>query len=157
MKQIILSLVLLFASLYAQASENRVDALLLHCKSGNVTIMLEEQPVVTFVDNELVVKTHMNVVRYPASDVLKFTYVNASSTHLKTLENENVQVAMDDNFICVSNLSPREKVLIYAVDGKLLASLMTDSYGNVRMKIPTKTNSVYLVKTLSLTFKIGKP
>ena len=120
MKQIVLSLILMFVALYAHASRKSVDALLLHSKFGNITIMLDEQPVITFGANELVVKTHMNVVRYPASEVLKFTYVDANSS-------------------------------------KLLASSKVDSHGKVRMKIPAKTNSVFLVKTLSLTFKIGKP
>ena len=157
MKQIVLSLILMFVALYAHASTTSVDALLLHRRFGNITIMLDEQPVITFGANELVVKTHMNVVRYPASEVLKFTYVDANSTNIIALEKENVRIALDDNFISIYNLPLQDKVMIYSVDGKLLASSKVDSHGKVRMKIPAKTNSVFLVKTLSLTFKIGKP
>lgn len=157
MKQIFFCLTLLFAALCVQASKKSVNALLLHCKSGKVTIMLKEQPVVTFVANELVVRTHMDVIRYPAPDVVKFTYVNVNSTNIKTLEKENVLIALDDNIISVYNLSPHENVMIYSVDGKLLSSSVTDSFGKVCMKIPTKMSSVFLLKTLFLTFKISKP
>jgi len=67
---------LLFSLLTAiQVQAEEINALVLHMASGKqVTCLLDEQPVVTFKGDELVLTTHMNVVSYKAADLQKFTY-----------------------------------------------------------------------------------
>lgn len=72
----ILSLALLLPMLAMGADDAEIlNALRLHKASGEeVTILLKERPVVTFVSNDLVVTTQSNEVSYPSADIMKFTY-----------------------------------------------------------------------------------
>lgn len=54
---------------------NTSQALIVHLTSGQqVEFLLDEQPVITFSDTQMLITTQMNVVAFPASDVRKFTY-----------------------------------------------------------------------------------
>ncbi len=65
---------LLLSAAAAQASYEDINALRIHRKSGeDVTILLDDNPVVRFEDGDIVVATHTNVVNYPSADVVKFT------------------------------------------------------------------------------------
>lgn len=76
MRRLLLIYVLLYI-LSQSVSAKEACALIIHLSSGKQLVcLLDERPVVTFTDEEVVLTTHMHEVRYQSVDVQKFTYTN---------------------------------------------------------------------------------
>lgn len=158
MKRKLLSVCLLLSSVAVLASPEDINALRIHGKSGeNVTILLDEKPVVRFDGYDLVVTTHMNVVNYPSADVVKFTYVNVDPTDVRKPDMLGTVFSFEKESVKMTNLAPQSHVSVYTVDGRLISSAMTDSNGCASLKLSEQSASVYIVKTSSVTFKILRP
>lgn len=146
----------LFATLYASAQG--ANAMVLHFASGGeVTCLLDEQPLVTFEGDELVLTTHMNVVRYQAKDVVKFTYVTLRATDVSSTSTVGTKFFFDGDVLRARNLEPQSMVAVYTVDGSQVASAMTDKNGNVSLALPRQSGVVFAVKNSVANFKIQKP
>ena len=156
-KQFFLLALLLSVSM-ARAASDGVNAMLLEGPSDKFTILLDDQPVVTFSDDHLVVTTHMAAVSIPSSFVKKWTYVNdEQATGIKDASRFGSLLSFDGKRLGLSNLLPSAPVLVYTADGALVATAKADSRGSVSLSLPERQGAVYLVKTSSVTFKVSKP
>ena len=134
--------------------------MLLEGSSGfRFTILLDDQPVVTFSDDYLVLTTHMgDAVSIPSSLVTKYTYVrDEEATGITDAARFGSLLSFDGKRIGLTNLAPSTAVQVYTADGALVTSGTTDSRGSVSLSVPERQGAVYLVKTSTLTFKISKP
>lgn len=152
-KFVLLFLLLIVSSLLA-FSEN---ALKIHTKSGNdITILLEELPIVTFLGEDIVVTTHMNEIHYSASEVTKFTYTSVDISGIEDNKKVSTLFMWEENDLKAFNLSPQTKVSLYTIEGKLIAFGTTNDKGYIHLPLTTIDNSVYILKSESITFKIYK-
>ena len=158
MRKQFISFALLLFSLTAGAASDGINAMLLQGPSGsNFTILLDDQPVVTFSDDYLVVTTHMSAVSIPSSLVTKWTYVkDDEATNINNANNFGTVLSFDGKHIGVTHLSPSSAVQVYTADGALVASGTTDSRGNVSLSVPERQGAVYVVKTSTVPFKVSK-
>ena len=159
MKKLFSYALLLFA-LTARAASDGVNAMLLEGPSDfRLTILLDDQPVVTFSDDYLVVTTYMgDGVGIPSSLVAKWTYVrDDEATGIKNASRFGSLLSFDGKHLSFSNLAPSSAVQVYTTDGALVATAKTDSRGSVALSLPERPGAVYLVKTSSVTFKVSKP
>lgn len=155
---LLLSFLLLFMQATTSIASDAKNALMLHRSNGqSVTIMFDELPVVTFSNNDLVVTTHMNTVCFPASDVARFTYLTVEPDGISNPSAYGILFTFGENTLNVSNVAPSSPLQVYAVDGVLLYSTVSDSRGNVNVPLQGASGTVYLVKTSSVTFKVRKP
>ena len=124
-----------------------------------LTILLDDQPVVTFSDDYLVVFTHMGAaVSIPSSLVSKWTYVkDEDATDIGKIARFGSLLSFDGKHIGMSSLAPSTAVQVYTADGALVASATADSRGSVSLSVPEHQGAVYVVKTSSVTFKVSKP
>ena len=159
MRNKILLLALLLFSLTAGASDG-INAMLLQGPSDfKFTILLDDQPVVSFSDDYLVVTTHMgDAVSIPSSLVTKWTYLkDDNATGVNNAARFGSVLSFDGKHIGMTNLAPFTAVQVYTADGALVVSGTTDSRGNVSLSVPERQGAVYLIKTSTVTFKISKP
>ena len=158
MRKQFISFALLLFSLTAGASDG-INAMLLQGSSDfRFTILLDDQPVVTFSDDYLVVTTHMSAVSIPSSLVTKWTYVkDDEATSINNATRFGSVLSFDGKHLGMTHLEPSSAVQIYTADGALVASGTTDSRGNVSLSVPERQGAVYLIKTSTVTFKISKP
>lgn len=159
MRNILLSLALMLCPFKITAASDNVNAILLHVSSGqNWTILLDEQPVVTFSDDYLIVTTHLSVISIPSSLVTKFTYVHEDDeTRINNASLYGSVLSFDGKNLSVRNLVPSISVQVYTSDGALVTSGTTDNRGNVSLSVPDIEGALYMVKTSTVTFKIRKP
>lgn len=152
-----LTLALLPPVLAAWASEP-IKALKIQCSSGaDVTILLADQPKVTLADGDLVVTTLSNVFTYPASEYVKFTYIDEGMlTGLTDLGQLGMVFSLEGGCLKAKHLAPEAVVSVYTVDGKLIASVRTDAQGSATLALPEVPGGVYVVKTSAVTFKLRK-
>ena len=158
MRKAIISFVLVLPAFAALATSSGVNSLKLHSKSGHdVVISLNERPRVTFVGNDIVVDTHMGSVSYPSDDIVRFTYESIEPSAINDARICGMFISLSDDAASVVNLTPHESVSLYAVDGTLLYSATADNEGRVSLPLSGNANTIYLLKTSSVTLKICKP
>lgn len=131
---------------------------MLHLASGKeVVCLLDERPVVTFTDDEVVLTTHMHEVRYQSVDVLKFTYANVEVDGINALPSDRGLVRMDGNTLCLDGFASDSEVSVYTADGIVVAKSHTDGHGAASISLPRQSGKVYVIKTSIANFKITKP
>lgn len=159
MKNKLILLFLLLASFMGNTHSANINAIKIHNKSGSfVTILLEEQPKVTFEGNDVVLTTHMNIVNYPSAEIVKLTYLDVKdATGIDNFNSFGVVFSFNNDVVKIQNLVSQTKVSLYTVEGVLVASGITDAKGCISLPMPKGTQTCMIVKTPSLTFKIRKP
>ena len=153
-------LALLLFSLTAGAAPDGINAMLLEGPSDyKCTILLDDQPVVSFSDDYLVITTHMGAsVSFPTSIVTKRTYVrDEEATGINNASRFGSILSFKGKYLSLTTLVPSTGVQVYTADGALVSSATTDSRGNVSLSVPEQPGAVYVVKTSTITFKIRKP
>lgn len=141
------------------AATDGINAMLLEGPSDyRLSILLDDQPVVTFSDDYLVVTAHMAVVSIPSHLVSKWKYVHdEEATSINNLSRFGSVLSFDGKHLSITHLAPSSTVQVYTADGALVASAKTDSRGSISLSIPERQGAVYLVKTSTITFKVSKP
>lgn len=133
------------------------NVLRIHTKSSDdITILLEELPIVTFWGEDIVVATHMNEIHYSASEVTKFTYASVDISGIEENKKIGTLFIWEENDLKAFNLSPQTKVSLYTIEGKLVAFGTTNDKGYIHLPLTTIDNSVYILKSEPITFKIYK-
>lgn len=156
MKRLLLSIVLFGSALFVSAIE--LNALILHMKSGKqVTCFLKEQPKVSFVENDLIIKTDFGETCYQVGDIVKFTYSYVDPNHIDDILASNICFNFDGQTLSAKNLEPSSNVSIFSIDGILLRSAKVADNGEITVDIPLTSGSVIIVKTSELNFKVRKP
>lgn len=151
------TLLTLLLSIISQTMATELNAIVLTLASGSqVTYVLDERPVVTFQGDDLTITTHLNVVSYASSDVLKFTYSKVDTDGIGSVS-ANANFSIIGNVLVVRNLVPNSEIMVYSVDGLLLVNDRADHNGSVSVTLPNIPSNVYLIKTKTANFKITKP
>ena len=159
MKKLLLALfgmTVIFPTIRAFSSE--INALRIHCKSGeDVTILLDENPVVRFNDLNLVISSEKNEISFPSDQALKLTYLNVGSDGISSVEMPDVIFSFGKQSLNIMNLDPLTSVSIYTVDGRLVSSGVTDDHGCATLSLPGQSVAVYIVHTPNVSFKLRRP
>lgn len=151
-------LFLLQITFTVRAYSTNINAIKIHNKSGIfVTILLSEQPKVTFEGNDIVLTTHMSVVNYPSTEIVKLTYLDVKdATCIDNFTSSSIVFSFNNEVVKIQNLASQTKVSLYTVEGILIVSGVTDAKGCVSLPIPKAAQTCMIVKTPSITFKIRK-
>ena len=153
----ILILFLFVVSVFKVSAENN-NALVLHIANGKlVTYLLDDLPIVTFEDDELVITTPNNVVSYQDGDVVKFTYSYVDPSKVSQTTMSDTMFKFEGNVLCAYNLEPLSDVSVFSVDGALITSAKTGANGEITLSIPQQSGNVVVVKTSVANFKMMKP
>ena len=153
----ILILFLFVVSVFKVSAENN-NALVLHMANGKlVTYLLDDLPIVTFEDDELVITTPNNVVSYQDGDVVKFTYPYVDPSKVSQTTMSDTMFKFEGNVLCAYNLEPLSDVSVFSVDGALITSAKTGANGEITLSIPQQSGNVVVVKTSVANFKMMKP
>lgn len=156
MKKIILLICFLICVFKVSAENN--NALVLHMANGKlVTYLLDDLPIVTFEDDELVITTPNNVVSYQDGDVVKFTYSYVDPSKVSQTTMSDTMFKFEGNVLCAYNLEPLSDVSVFSVDGALITSAKTGANGEITLSIPQQSGNVVVVKTSVANFKMMKP
>lgn len=153
-KNLILTIIFLSFSIPLMAEG--FNALIMHMKSGiQVTNILEEQPIITFQNDELVITTCMNTISYQQDEVLKFTYASVDPNNISQINISRTMISMHGNTLSVNNTAPFSTVLVFAEDGAMVASAKADENGDMSLNISREKGVVYFIKTSEANFKIS--
>ncbi len=158
MKRKLMALGLILSMWSGSASVGNINALRIHYLSGEeMTILLDEDPVVRFEDLDLVISTCTNGINIASDEVVKFTYLNVDPGGIPNVDMSDILFSLGKESVTVSNLDPHVSVSIYTVDGILMSSAEAASDGRAILPLPGQSYTVYLLKTPFVTFKIRRP
>ncbi|MDE6652859.1 MAG: hypothetical protein K2K37_00520 [Muribaculaceae bacterium] len=158
MKRKLLAAALAVCAVSTWGAPGDINALRIHCRSGeNVTILLDDDPLVRFENLDLVIATDKNVLNFPSAEAEKLTYVSADPGGISSTVLPDALFTFGEESLKIANLATDTSVAIYTVDGKLISSAITDGHGNATLTLPGQSASVYIVQTPSVSFKIRRP
>lgn len=153
-----LTLSILMAAIALSSWAEGINAMMLHLASGKqVVYTLDEKPVVTFGDDELILSTHMNEVSYKSADVLKFTYLYVDPSGVNPVSVPHCMFSFRGDALSVAGAEPNSQIAVYSVDGTLVASAKANKKGAASISLPEQSGRVYVVKTSVANFKFTKP
>lgn len=88
----------------------------------------------------------------PAHDI---TIIGSYTAGIEKIYNESI--LMDSgNVLYLSGLKPGESVSVYSVSGKLMLLEKAPAQGNLTISLSSLTQNVYIIKTISKTFKVSR-
>lgn len=125
-------------------------------KSGEKVLYdLEEQPKTTFANAELTITTSSVSVSYPLSQVLRYTY-DLSTSGIGNVDKGFLRISQKENDLIFENLKPNTSIMIYSLDGVLMATEPTVDGNATRISLAGYPTGVYLVKAGEVTHKFVK-
>ena len=134
------------------------NTITVHQKDGQqFSLGFNDKPVVTYNDNELIVKTDKTELRCALTNVAKFTFddVEDAVINIKT-DLSKTSISLDENNVSITGAKANITVRLLASDGKQLQSYETDKDGTVTFSISDLSEGTYIVTSDSLTIKILK-
>lgn len=134
------------------------NTLTIHQKDGQqFSFGFAEKPVITYTDNDLLLKTSKTEVSYPLSTIAKFTFTDSETdvsdvvTDIKT-----PALSLEDYMVNITGAKSDVTVSLIGADGKIICSYKTDKEGCVTFSIAELSEGVYIIKSENLTCKILK-
>ena len=126
-------------------------------KDGSTVLYaLNEQPVTTFSDNKLVIKTSSATIEYPLADIQRYTYEGVE-TGIESIESDNsMLVKQEKDKLSLRNLKAGEEVRLYSSSGSLLQIVKSNGTEPVVISLSSRPQGVYIVKSGNETIKLMK-
>ncbi len=148
---------LLVVALFAASAVKGEDRVLQVWKADGtiVSFSLNEVPVTTYADGNLVIKTTKTTVTYPLEQVKKYTYSSVTDA-LSAPKSESATLSKDGETLTFTGLKPQTPISIYNVSGQLVRTLKARGLGNTTVSVANLPVGVYVVKVNGVTYKITK-
>lgn len=119
-----------------------------------MNINLNEQPVTTYSDGQLIITTTKTTVTFPLEQVVKYTYTDA--TGISSPEVVGSKMSADGESITFTGLKPNTPVYLYTVAGQLVKTVTATGQSKTTVSVSGFPVGVYVVKANGVTFKITK-
>ena len=117
-----------------------------------MTISLNEEPITTYSDGNLIITTTNTTISYPLEQIWKYTYVldgSISPDVIKSILSE------DGETFTFKGLKQNTDIQLYSASGQLLRKYKANS-NQVAVSISQLPAGVYIVKANGVTYKITK-
>ena len=142
-----------FAVMPAVAANAMRQVLVVTTKdAGKVMYYLDDKPVITFTDTEVVLKTDQTTVSYPVEEHVNMFITEYDPTNITCIEGVKAAFSIANDRIHVSNAAPGTAVTVYTIDGRLVQKAAINEQGNATISVTTE--NVYIVRVGKFATKI---
>ena len=115
MKKILFIIVILSSLTNTIMATNDETKLIVWAKDGTkVTYVLNEKPLVTFTETDLVIHSNGIEMNYPLTSMARFTYEKGQNTGVRNINSIESHISFDGNLLCFHNLSMNSNVSLYS-------------------------------------------
>ena len=105
MKKILFIIVILSSLTNTIMATNDETKLIVWAKDGTkVTYVLNEKPLVTFTETDLVIHSNGIEMNYPLTSMARFTYEKGQNTGVRNINSIESHISFDGNLLCFHNL-----------------------------------------------------
>lgn len=159
MKKILLTF-MLFA-FAATMFANGKDVLSVLMKDGtSVYFLLAEKPYITFQNDEMKIVSDTDEALVKRTLVERFEFINEIPTGIEDVEEEDEQLRanfkLDGDAVYITGLASGSKVVLYAMDGRVVTTSVAAADGCVTLSLNTLPSGIYIVKYNDTAIKFIK-
>lgn len=159
MKKILLTFMLF--SFAATMFANGKDVLSVLMKDGtSVYFLLAEKPYITFQNDEMKIVSDTDEALVKRTLVERFEFVNEIPTGIEDVEEQDEQLRanlkLDGDAVYITGLASGSKVVLYAMDGRVVNSSVAAADGCVTLSLNTLPSGIYIVKYNDTAIKFIK-
>lgn len=159
MKKILLTF-MLFA-FAATSFANGKDVLSVLMKDGtSVYFLLAEKPYITFQNDEMKIVSDTDEALVKRTLVERFEFVNEIPTGIEDVEEQDEQLRakfrLDGDAVYITGLASGSKVVLYAMDGRVVTTSVATADGCVTLSLNTLPSGIYIVKYNDTAIKFIK-
>lgn len=154
--------VMLFAALLMAVvsvkAQDTMQRLVVWQKSGEkVYFDLSEEPETTFEEGVLVIQTSTTLVRYPISDVMRYTYEGEMTAIKKpVVQPGEIVFRQGADELSFDGLPEGVKLEVFSIDGKPLLSETARQGKTTVISLANYPTGIYIVKLGETTYKFLK-
>ena len=157
MKKIFLVIVLLMQVCLAVRAQEIRTHLVVWSKDGTqVDYALQEQPVLSFTDSDLLIRTALMEISYPLDQMAKFSYETRDDMAVRDISTDETMFMLNEESLLFLNLKPNSHVGLYTISGQTIFSRTVSAYGEYAFPLSQLTRGIYLVQVNGLTYKIAR-
>lgn len=154
----VLLLALLSVSLYA--GEKKVLSVLM-TDGTNVCFYLSEQPLVTFVGENVKIASVSEEAVIARALVERFEFLETMPTHIEEIEMDEGETVkghleFSEEAVSISGLATDGKVRVFTLKGQMVVSAVADGEGNVTISLDSLSAGIYLINYNETTIKFIK-
>ena len=148
---------LLVSAAWAQ-EEQPVQKLNVHMMDGQVvTFLLDQEPVTTFENGNLVITTNQGVYSYPLAQMKKYTHEGLpEGIDLPTVAPGDILVRQNNEMMLIDGLPSNTQVEVYSADGKLILSQHAVGGQSTLLNLANQPQGTYIVNVGQTSFKFVK-
>jgi hypothetical protein len=159
MKKILLTFMLF--SFAATMFANGKDVLSVLMKDGtSVYFLLAEKPYITFQNDEMKIVSDTDEALVKRTLVERFEFVNEIPAGIEDVEEQDEQLRanfkLDGDAVYITGLASGSKVVLYAMDGRVVNSSVAAADGCVTLSLNTLPSGIYIVKYNDTAIKFIK-
>ena len=159
MKKILLTFMLF--SFAATMFANGKDVLSVLMKDGtSVYFLLAEKPYITFQNDEMKIVSDTDEALVKRTLVERFEFVNEIPAGIEDVEEQDEQLRanfkLDGDAVYITGLASGRKVVLYAMDGRVVTTSVAAADGCVTLSLNTLPSGIYIVKYNDTAIKFIK-
>ena len=160
MKKILFAFTVFLLSVASHAGERSVLSVLM--KDGtNICFYLNERPLITFVDEDVMIVSDTEEATIPRVSVERFEFLDAMPTSIEDVEMTDDKTAvshveLSDNGVSINGLKTDSQVRLYTLSGKQLASATANIDGCAYLSLQSLPTGIYLITYNQTPFKFLK-
>lgn len=145
----------------ATTSQGKQQVLVIVSGTDSVAFALTENPVISFQDNDLLVKSLGDSLVVSLANASYFleeriytehTTTGINSLTLPGISQKQPQLAFANGM--VSGLRPGDSVRVFSVNGTLVKTIKADTQGHAALELSQLPNGVYIIRTPNNSIKI---
>lgn len=156
MKKKLLTTLLLIFCISVMADEPKSN-LVVWAKDGTkVAYALNEEPIVTFTETDLVIIANGVEVNYSLDNMARITYETNEFNSIRDLKTNDMLFKLDGESLLFPFLSTNSTVSIYALNGILVFKKTVQAAGEYSFPLSYLNAGVYTITVNGLTYKIVK-
>ena len=151
-------LYLLFLIIAAISQSAHADDKVLQVVQTNgevINIKLKEEPVTTYSNGNLVIRTTKTTITYPLEQVKCYKYKKVTDGICPQPSMETT-FSEDGETLFFKGLKPNTRIAVYSTSGQLVHMMNSGEQNMVTVTISSLPTGVYIVKANDVTYKISK-
>ena len=117
------------------------------------TINLNQEPVTTYEDGNLVITTINAIVTYPLEVVRKFVFISGTED-IQNIKGDKFEISKDGRFLTLSGLKNDTDAYLYSVNGILMERIHVTASTSISINLESYPLGVYMIKVDGATYKI---
>lgn len=157
-KKLLLSFLFLLASTFEIFAQTSTQRLVVWQKNGEkIRFDLTEEPVTTFDDGKLVIKTNLTTSTFQLENILRYTYEGEMTPiNAPLIQDGEIRYSQGDNLMRFDGLSDGTSVTLYSADGVQLSVQYAQKGQPSIVSLANYPTGVYIVKVKDVTYKFMK-